>query len=362
MPLGGDYGVLPPVPLNRPASAIGWAYVEPGRHGAAPGFAPPFQPAGVPQHLWRPASTVPEDAEVLAVMARTAATYKDTQQPRPRGLPPSVPEETGWGGGAQGSGPVVSSRLGNSGGSSGNLSSRSAQYGMLVPPGAGPSAAAADASARPASASSLVYEARAKEAEQLYGDRACDMPAQRAFRGCFAPMAAACAPLRGAKEDGEEEEEEEEEPHHQGGGGATLHDSLSSIASFFGVGGGEGNPQQTAAALNAAARRAAFLANVEKKKATQQHQGQGPRGRQAVDPVAAAASYLGDTQAASRYVYQAQQQQWQQAQGQGQYPAADDGAAWRARLGDGGEAGPPQVTSAGSFGAGVYAAPRGPGR
>ena len=387
MPLGGDYGVLPPVPLNRPASAIGWAYVEPGRHGAAPGFAPPFQPAGVPQHLRRPASTVPEDAEVLAVMARTAATYKDTQQPRPRGLPPSVPEETGWGGGAQGSGPVVSSRLGNSGGSSGNLSSRSAQYGMLVPPGAGPSAAAADASARPASASSLVYEARAKEAEQLYGDRACDMPAQRAFRGCFAPMAAACAPPRGAKEDGEEEEEEEEEPHHQGGGGATLHDSLSSIASFFGVGGGEGNPQQTAAALNAAARRAAFLANVEKKKATQQHQGQGPRGRQAVDPVAAAASYLGDTQAASRYVYQAQQQQqqqqvplktgeedftqgeldwqqqqWQQAQGQGQYPAADDGAAWRARLGDGGEAGPPQVTSAGSFGAGVYAAPRGPGR
>ena len=387
MPLGGDYGVLPPVPLNRPASAIGWAYVEPGRHGAAPGFAPPFQPAGVPQHLRRPASTVPEDAEVLAVMARTAATYKDTQQPRPRGLPPSVPEETGWGGGAQGSGPVVSSRLGNSGGS-GNLSSRSAQYGMLVPPGAGPSADAADASARPASASSLVYEARAKEAEQLYGDRACDMPAQRAFRGCFAPMAAACAPPRGAKEDGEEEEEEEEEPHHQGGGGATLHDSLSNIASFFGVGGGEGNPQQTAAALNAAARRAAFLANVEKKKATQQHQGQGPRGRQAVDPVAAAASYLGDAQAASRYVYQAQQQQqqqqqvplktgeedftqgeldwqqqqWQQAQGQGQYPAADDGAAWRARLGDGGEAGPPQVTSAGSFGAGVYAAPRGPGR
>ena len=384
VPLGGDYGgVLPPVPLNRPASAIGWAYVEPGRAGAQ-GFTPPFQPAGAPSHLRRPASAVPEDAEVLEVMARTQATYKEPQQQqqqRQRGLPPLVPEEQGPGGG----GHVVSSRLGVSGGSSGNLSSRSAQYGMLVPPGAsGASMAASDAGAqqggpRPASASSLVYEARAKEAESLYGDRACDMPAQRAFRGCFAPMAAACAPPRG--EDGDDYVEDSS---HGGGGSSLLAEASHSIASFFGVGGGEGNAQQTAAALNAAARRAAFLANVERKKAAeqtsaQQHQQQQQRGRRAyVDPVAAAASYLGDTNAASRYVYQPQpvqlqeeaapvdggedtyspeelewqqqqQQQWQQGQAAG---GGDDGAAWRARLG-GEEAGQQPY-------GGVYAAPRGP--
>ena len=381
VPLGGDYGVLPPVPLNRPASAIGWAYVEPGRPGAQ-GFTPPFQPAGAPSHLRRPAGTVPEDAEVLAVMARTQATYKEPpppqqQQQRQRGLPPSLPEEQGPGGG----GHVVSSRLGVSGGSSGNLSSRSAQYGMLVPPGAGP-VAASDSSAqqggpRPASASSLVYEARAKEAESLYGDRACDMPAQRAFRGCFAPMAAACAPPRG--EDGDDYVEDSS---HGGGGSSLLAEASNSIASFFGVGGGEGSAQQTAAALNAAARRAAFLANVERKKAAeqsgaqqQQQQQQQQRGRRAyVHPVAAAASYLGDANAASRYVYQPQegagpvegggedtyspeeldwqQQQWQQGQAAG---GGDDGAAWRARLGGEGDAGQQPY-------GGVYAAPRGQGR
>jgi hypothetical protein len=376
VPLGDDFGgVLPPVPLNRPASAIGWAYAEPGRPGAQ-GFAPPFQPAGVPSRLRRPPSTVPEDAEVMAVMARTQAYKEQQQQQRQRGLPPPVPEEQGFPGGGQ----VVSSRLGVSGGSSGNLSSRSAQYGMLVPP-SGPAVAATDASAqqggyiRPASASSLVYEARAKEAEQLYGDRACDMPTQRAFRGCFAPMAAACAPPRGAGEDGDDDVEE---GSHGGGGSSLLAEASQSIAFCSGVGGGgEGSAQQTAAAQDAAARRAAFLANVERKKAAAAQTSTQPRRRQAgVDPVAAAAAYLGDANAASRYVYPAapmstadvdtyapgelewqQQQAEQWRQGQQALGGVADGAAWRARLdGEGGEA------LAGQPYGGVYAAPRGQGR
>ena len=424
---------LPPVPLNRPASAVGWAYNGPPVEQAAPaapplaGFNAPFQPAGayannrsyvVDNQPARPVSTVPEDAEVLEVMARAQAL----KEGGPRASYPVVHKPAGSqpGGGkppvsVQPSPAVlqVLGALGDASGppgppASGGRSGVGNKYGMLVPPAAVSSNPASKSltapPARAVSSALGVYENRAKEAEQLYGDRACEIPAQKMLmRGCFAPAMAACAapPRTMVVADGEPDDYDD---HNDGGGGSTLSNSLSNLASYFGVGGGDdgGNgADYTATSHEAAARRAAFLANVERKKTVSQIQQQaGPGGGVAapapqnargrgvrvvggVDPVMAAASYMEEPsygyvqppaytepqQVQEPYgggyemAYEQQGQQWeQQQQHYEQQPVAEiDAAPWRTRLAtdEDAAASPVAPEAPGMYAYGAYAPPQG---
>lgn len=281
------------MPLNRPASAIGWAYPPAGeqaRRQASLGAA------GAPARaraVARPPSAVPEDAEVVEVFARAAAASGGAPlgEAYP-GLPPSLARTLHHSGDDGAHGPPASGVP--------PVRNKAPQYNLLLPQSAATAATASlDAN----------YQLRAKDAQSLYGDRACEGPTKAIRRGCLAPMGCS-APPRDSKEPNGGDELDDDEPgghagsedqERSGGAGGlsmkTLSNSLSNLAAYFGVVHKSEilTAEEMAAAEAAQQRRALFMHEAAARKAAQQAQAYpaGPaHAPSRIDPVASAAAFL----------------------------------------------------------------------